>query len=447
MKIPSLRQHLPAILAYPTRPEVFGLIAVYSVARLISYLLGSAISIQWLPNFVISGDAASISRTLLGFFVDLMILILSLKLAVEALLNTAKDRLDPDKAGPEWASDNSAAGQFFLLLFFFVPTYLLALFFGASLGWLALCAVLLALPAAIIVHAMDENLWHALNPLAWWPLFERLGGAAYLTVVALIGLLAALAFGLQATIFAQLPEWLGAIFSRFVSVYALVVAYHLMGYLLYQHHEQLGLDVAPPIVRPQLANIEEDRCMREAEALVADDKPKEAAEVLRALIHRHGASAPIHDRYRQLLLGENELAALSQHGREYVAVLLALHQEKRALALYVESRALDPDFQLDVPEDITQLISHAVATGQSKQAVELATDFDTRFPRNADVPQNMLAAAKLMAERLGREAEARRLLSGLLARYPEHPLTPEINATLIEIERVLISAGSPRHRV
>ena len=443
-RIPSVWQRLPDIAAYPARPDVLGELAAYSVVRLITFLLGSAITIQWLPSFAISGDVGGISRALVGVLIELIVWLLCMKLAVEALVNTAKNRLDPGKVGPEWASDESAGSQIVLLLLFLGPVYLLTLLLGASAGWLALVLVLICLPAAIIELAMDESLWRAFNPIAWIAVAGRVG-VEYFVTVAVLGLLALLVFCLQQFIFTFLPGWLDAVASRFVTLYALVMSYHLMGFLLFEHHEQLGMDLTPPISRPVLANLEEDSTMQQVDSLVADGEGDTAIAVLQDLIHRRGASDPIHTRYRQLLRAKNDIARLSQHGREYVAVLLALGQEKHALALHLESRALDPLYQLDVPEDVTKLISHAVATGQSKLAVELASGFDQRFPRNADVPQNTLAIARLMAERLGREAEAKQLLDGLVSRYPEHPLAGEIKLALAEVEQIIaMNQRAPR---
>ena len=428
--------HLRDLLAYPSRRGLLGAITGLALARLLSYFLGSAVAIHWWPRLVVEGGVRGAGPLLLCGFVELILWFLAFKLAVEALLNTAHDRLDPDKAGPQSATDQHAFGQMLLLLVFLGPVYLLALRNGPDLGWLALAAVLVTLPAAVILLAVDESLWHALDPRAWLALVGRLG-AAYFGVVVGLGVLAALVIGIQSTLLAPLPGWLAALASRFLSLYALLVAYHVLGRLLFQQHENLGIDLTPVIVRPVLANLEEDATLRAADALLAEDKPVEAADCLQALIARRGASAPIHARYRALLLAQQDLARLSQHGRDYASALLALGQARQALALVAESRALDPAFEMVVPEDITRLITQAVASGQSQQAVELAAGFGTRFPRNADVVPNTLIAARLMAERFGREAEAKALLEALALRYPEPPQAAEIELALAQVTRLL----------
>ena len=429
------------MLAFPAQAGVLVPIALFSLARLVSYGLGSGVSIQWLPNPAVSGNPATVFGFVLGLIVDAVVMLLALKIATETLLNTAKDRLDPSSPGQAWAADHHAVGQLFLWALFVIGAYSLALFLGKDAGWLALLVTLLILPAALVVHALGEHLWHALNPLAWLELLTRLG-AGYFGAIAKLGLVAGLVFGLEASLLSHLPGWLDAVASRFVELYALVFAYHLLGAMLHQHHEVLAIDIDPPIARPVLANLMEDQAMQQADTLVARGDALAASEVLRTLMHRHGASAPIHDRYRQLLRDRQDLDELMQHGRTYVPALLALGQAKAALALFLDSRALDPGFQLDVPEDVTRLFNHAMAMGQSQLAVELMAGFATRFPRNADVPVNMLACARLLAERLNRPDEAMHLLAGLGERFPEHPLLPEVERAQAEIEAIRAMAQS-----
>jgi hypothetical protein len=279
------------------------------------------------------------------------------------------------------------------------------------------------------LQAVDENLWHALDPRAWWALFQRLG-AHYLGAVLRLSALAGAAVALHWALWSRLPSWLGAVGATATGLYALVAGYHLLGGLILEQHRRLGFDVTPPIVRPTLGNAEEDETMLAAERLLADEGPGPAAACLRRLIERRGASAPIHDRYRQWLQASNDLPRLAEHARQQVAALLALGQPKRALALLLESRTQDPAFRLDDPETIATVVTHAADHGHSQLAVELAAGFEARFPKSPDLPRTVLTAARLLAERFGRDGEARDRLESLAQRYPEHPLAAEIAGLL-----------------
>ena len=406
-----------------------------ALAKIISYALSSSLQVQWLPTISVQGNSSSVFAVVLGLIIDLIILMLVLKLAVEALVDTANDRIGPDKAGGMSATDSQAVGQILLLLIFGVPIFALALIVGGNLVWLAILLAMAVVPAAIILQAVDDNLWHSLDPRAWWALQSRLG-VSYFVMVAMLACLLIVVTSLQWMLGWSLPGVLAAVLSAFLGFYALLVGYHLMGRVILYKAEALDLDLTPPIVRPTLANAEEDEVMQAAERLLANDEPVAAADQLQSLIAHRGASAPVHERYRQLLLANSDVERLSAHGREYIGVLLALGQPKRAAALLVESRLHDPAFRLDAPEHITALIAHANAGGQSQLAVDLADGFNTRFPKDPDVPRNLLTAARLMAERFGRVAEARHLLEGLLEKYGEHPLAPEISLALAEVARM-----------
>ncbi len=431
---PPFWQDLPGVLAFPARPKVLGTIAVYALVRLVSYLLGASVSLQWFPRLAFVIAPTDVAPFAIDMFIEAVLWLMAMKLAIETLTDTCYDRADATASGQAPASDRSAIRQLLLLAIFFAVPYSFLLLVGPSAAWLGLLAALACLPAAIMVLALEESLLHALNPLAWRELVQRIG-PVYFTAVAALGVLLLSALGLQSVFASVLPGWLAAITSRFVALYALVAVYHVLGSVLHQGHEALGLDITPPIVRPKLASHDEDTAMREADVLAAGGEPGKGADRLELVLRRGGASLPIHERYRELLASAREFARLDGHAREYVHILLALGNEKRALALVSESLARNHLFQVDDEKAVTRLIAYAEATGQSQMAISLADGFGRRFPKSPDIVRNGLVQARLMADRQGRVEEARHLLEGLLEDYPEDPLVLEIKAAFNSISR------------
>lgn len=399
-----------------------------------SWYLQSSITVQWLPDLVVGGDSGRVFAVVLGLLVDLAVLMMVLKLAVEVMLDAAHDR--KPAAGQSWhvATDRHATGQIFLLVVLFLPAYLLALWEQTGIAWAWLLCAFAAWPAAAMLEAMEENFLHALNPLAWLALVGRLG-ANYLLVVGVIALLIAVVAGLRAWLFPPLPDIVSAVLMRFLQLYVLLVAFRLFGELMMQRHEALGLEIAMPIVKPQLGNAEEDEVMHRAQWLLDRNEPGQAIDCLQELIRRRGASAPVHACYRQLLAQANDVPRLSEHARLYIGNLLAMGQDKLALALAAEALRTDRTFQLEDAEDITRLVAHAAALGQSQVAIDLAEGFDTRFPKSPDIPGNGLTVARLLADRFGRVDEARERLQVLSRRFPDHPLSADIASALAALGR------------
>lgn len=404
-----------------------------ALLRLLTFNLEASLSVQWLPQLSVSGDSGRVFAVVLGVLLDLAAWMVALKLGVEALLDAAQDRARAGGEGWQLASDRHALGQIAVALVLLLPALLVAWLGNLAGAWLVLVLAFVAWPAAAILDAMDENLGHALNPLAWASLLRRLDGA-YLAALGGLALLLAAWLSLRWIAFAVLAPMVAAASSRFVACYALLVAFRALGLLLLHRHEVLGLDVSPPIAQPLLANAEEDEVMQRAQFLLGEGEPAQAADALQALIRRRGASAPIHERYRHLLLEAGDRFRLVEHAREYVGNLLALGKRKQALALAAESLRGDRDFRPLSDEDTTQLITLAADAGHSQLAMDLAADFPAHFPKSPDIPRNALLAASLLAQRFGRVDEARQRLRALAERYPDHALAPEFAKALAALD-------------
>lgn len=412
-------QRFPQILAYPFHLEVLFPIAMLAVGRMV---------LNFLP--------------IPGFLVSLVFWIMAFKIAVEALENTARGHLTPGKGGNSWATDGDARDQILLLvLFFFAP---LAVGYWISI-WAALAVLLvetLVLPAAVALLAIDKSLWYALNPQAWFTLMQRVG-MGYVVAVALIWVLQIVVV-IANVVLAFAPGFIAVPVGSVITLLALVTGYHLIGYLIYQHHVALGLDLTETIVRPTFANAEEDEAMRQSQVGVDQGDLDAATRPLQTLVMGRGATAPIHDRYRKLLVDLRDGERLCEHGRVYIPQLMAQGQDKRALAIAGECLAYDPAFALTQAEDIVRLVALAAERGQSQVAVRLAHAFDSRFPRSPDIVDVQLTVARLYYDKLGKEAEARVLLDTLAARFPEHPRSEDIRNMQATVNKLLaITEGRP----
>jgi hypothetical protein len=417
-------------LAFPSRRDLLPTLVVLSLASLVPWLLAGAITIQWLPAFAIGGPTTGFAPFVVALGLEFMLALLALKVAVEALLDTAHHRTGPVGEGGVPATDRQAVQQLLLLTGVVALAYTAALAGGTAAAWAVLVLAAAVVPAMSVLLAMDGGARDAANPFAVAALVERLG-PAYARAVATLAALVLATLALQAALRWALPGVLATPLARFAGLWALVAGYHALGHLLYARHAALGIDVAPVIEHPQIyASHEEAETVAQAEALAVEGRHAEAAASLHALMRRRGASGSVHAFYRTLLLHLGDRPALAAHAREYAATLLALGDDKHALALVADQLRLDPAFALDDPAAVTQLVAHADAAGHSAIAVQLAEGFGARFPKSEDIVRNGLVAARLMRERLGREADARALLQALDRAHPDHPLAGEVRAAL-----------------
>ncbi|WP_374601580.1 tol-pal system YbgF family protein [Arenimonas sp.] len=412
----SLFERLPGLLAYPATRDMLLMFAGLALFRLLSNL----------PN-------------ILGMLFELAFWVMGFKMAVEALTNTAQGRYEALHGEDMLATDGDAIEQLVLGVLVGLAVTLVAVYLGLVATAVALLAVFLFMPAAVMLLAINHHYLNALNPLAWFELIRRLGGA-YFGVVLVFAILGLLSEALQWGFMAVMGDP-GQVPGSFIALYALVASYHVLGDALHRHHEVLGLDVTPAVARATYANPIEDETMARAGELAAQGKPAAAAELLAGLFRGRGASDPVHDRFRELLIAEGELERLAAHDREYISSLVVTDKEKRALAVYADTAERVRGFRLDLPDQTARLVALAARLGQAQRAVALAQDFEGRFPDSPDLPQVVLTAATLLSERLGRDEEARDRLRALLRTHPGHPLAAQARTQLAALERVL--AASP----
>jgi hypothetical protein len=358
---------------------------------------------------------------------------LAFKLASDTLSRAAAGRED-DSGYEVFTTDGVAFRQMLLALLLFVIGSGAAKFAPPPVFYAYCFLAATMLPATIMLVVMEDSMVRALDPRLWFELLRRIGGQ-YLLLAAQFAALAVVTVLLIRGLAATLPGVLAEAVAHGLFLYLLLVAYKGLGELLHQHRFALEMpDPTPPSRRLLPETPEEIGAVAEARRLLADDKRAEAAAVLDRLIRGRGATAPTHKHYRELLAALGDEPGLRRHARDYVAVLLELGKEREALALYLDAKQRDGDFQLADPQPVSDLIAIAARNQQSRLAVSLAEEFARRFPRDRDLVLNGLTAAKLM-DRLDRDEDARRLLQDLLQRFPEHALAAQLQAALEGIGR------------
>jgi hypothetical protein len=358
---------------------------------------------------------------------------LAFKLASDTLSRAAAGRED-DSGYEVFTGDGVAFRQMLLALLLFVIGSGAAKFAPPPVFYAYCFLAATMLPATIMLVVMEDSMVRALDPRLWFELLRRIGGQ-YLLLAAQFAALAVVTVLLIRGLAATLPGVLAEAVAHGLFLYLLLVAYKGLGDLLHEHRVTLEMpDPIPPSRRLLPETPEETAAVAEARRLLADDKRAEAAGVLDRLIRGRGATAPTHKHYRELLAALGDEPGLLRHARDYVAVLLELGKEREALALYLDAKQRDGDFQLADPQPVSDLIAIAARNQQSALAVSLSEEFARRFPRDRDLVLNGLTAAKLM-DRLDRDEDARRLLQDLLQRFPEHALAAQLRAALEGIGR------------
>jgi len=306
---------------------------------------------------------------------------------------------------------------------------------GGVLFGAVLIFSLLALPASVMNLAITRSFWAGLNPLAAIGMM-RVIGLPYLGLCAFLFLLSASQQMLQMGLASRLPGWLLLPALNFVAMYFTLIMFNMMGYVVYQHHHLLGVELSAAV--PGNAVEGSDTIG----SLIAEGRIDEALEIAYEAQRVAPDDTAAHGRYHKLLAlaGRNE--RLLSHGKRYLGLLLQKGQGDEALILYRALQQRDTAFAPEQPAQLLRLAEAARRQRDFSVAMALIKGFDKRFPRHAEIPAVYLFAARVLCENLRQDASARQLLTVLLARYPEHPVTAEGQQLLAVLDKLAVPAAA-----
>lgn len=401
-KIEPVWNVIPQFFKYPFKPDV--------APTLVFIALGSLLTM--IP--------------ILGLIAWLMLWATLFKLSYEILSSTASGHMD----GPPAVMQMSGGIMFkhIGLLLVLVFGYVLIAGLSASplLAILLGLFVLLALPAAIMTLAMTQSLLAALNP-ATWVTIMRVTGAAYLLTSVFLLLMLVSRTWVEGLLLPMVGNSMALfnIVSWAITGYFMAASFHLMGYLLYQHHEELGIE--PEVASGDEPGEGENVLIAQASELVRDGQPEEAARQLQREIERSGVEPEVHEYYRKLLRNRGDQERLARHGVLYIPILIhARDNVDRAVDVAEECLAADRNFEPRQSADVLPLARRAFEKGRHKLVLKLSSGFGKRHPKHPDLPELYFLAAQSLIESGGDSDRAVRTVRQLIERFPQHPLAEDM---------------------
>jgi len=313
--------------------------------------------------------------------------------------------------------------------------------FNEALGVVATFAVSFTLPATMIVLVHSGSAGQALNPLILWGTVRTIGWPYLLLCFFLFLLSTGMQLG-AGFVVSVLPQQAVLPLLNAVIVYFSWVMASLLGYVMYQHHDEMGIDLLPGAGAGDAAvdtRSPEQIAQQHLDALVGQmvsDGDLQAALATAYEEQRlHPEQLAAQRRYHKVLLLSDKTPSLVDHGRRLIALLLGRGLSAEALKAFVAIRARDASFAL---EDGAQTLALARAqwqagAGDPKATLALLSGFDKRFRGHAAVPEVYALAARVLVQGLQRTDMARPILQTLEARHPDSEQTAEVRWLLRDV--------------
>ncbi|HXH71262.1 MAG TPA: hypothetical protein VNI58_00385 [Mariprofundaceae bacterium] len=419
-EVPPFWKRMPAAFLYPLHPASLVFLIIMSLASLLQLIpLGGIIAALLLP-FIL------------------------MKYAFQVLQSTAVGHLKPPKGS------TSMSGRDFELP---VKAYLLLIviaILGGLSSMLGLIAVIIALvgltiifPAMIMVLGVTRSFFQAISPMQLIEMV-RMIGPSYLGLVGMLILLVGASSALMMLLGPTVTPsnfLVIIVVADFISSYYSIVMFHLMGYVIYQFHEELGVkpevEYEPAAGKKKSAEPAGLSPVAKAQLLVQEGHP----EVAKPFIAKHlsndmsAQQIQLHELYLKLLkqLGEHE--DLGRVGGDYILSLMEHGHGKKALQIFRLCYEVDPQFQLNHAEHTHSLMQAAQKASDYDLMLALANNFAKRFPTYPGLFELYLSVARVLHEHFKRDKQASSILQSLITKFPQHEGIQQAKMALARIGR------------
>ncbi len=365
-----------------------------------------------------------------GVLIELAMVMLFVKYAYVVLEHTAQGYLQAQRIRGKLLTENleTPFKQLFIVFLFFIGLSELSGLQDEGPLYIGISFTALVFPASVMVLAVEHRLIRAMNPIILLNMIRRIGGAYFIMCVFLLILLMS---AMQATtIMADyLPESIYMPVGNFIVMYFTLIMFNMMGYVLYQYHEELGYSIQQEYIEaanPASWPHETEPALREVEILFQEGKLGEVRERLIQMSRAEPGNMQYRERLHRLLLASKDIEGLRNYTADYISRLMLDNRPSEAIRVFTDCYKLDKDFRFGNGQQRFAMARLLNKNGQARAALNLLTNLHVDFPGYEGIPDAYLLVARILCESFNEDSKARQILEFLQTKYPEHPRMPQV---------------------
>ncbi len=405
-RIEPLIKRLPQVLAYPVKPNPFFLMLFLSILSFMAFKLSPY-----------------------GIVIAVVLWAIWLKYSISALNLTLQGNMIPPDLQSE--SESGELGMLFKQILLLYPLGFIGYFIYTHSGIVQATAYFMLMafmiPALLISLVVYDSLVKTLSlasvvriPLKIGPPYVYL----CLFVVCLVGGISYMSMN----IFQYVPENRFVFLTVMLSNYLTLIIYHMIGYLIYRHHEKLEFETSysrkmgdkieavrmKPSVRTLYNNVNK---------LIKEGHIQEAAGLLSDNIKSVHDSSEIAERLYNLQMMLKQKDELLSNAPVYLNHLYINDRIDKLVEVYLECVYLNRSFTPD--KDVAIKIANTlVSRNKPGEAARLLERYANSNPRDDAAPKAYLQAAEIILLNSRDKEKAIDLLRTVVSTFPLHEITP-----------------------
>ncbi|MFO7529305.1 MAG: hypothetical protein R6W86_10940 [Marinobacter sp.] len=376
---------------------------------------------------------------LIGILIWIVLALALFKYTYAVINHTAEGNLKPPPVAVAFTGSGFDIVVLQLLVFVVMGGLVgaAAMLGGPILGMLAIAFVVLALPASIMVLAMERSVGAAVNPMNLALLISRIGTPYFLLYGYLI-LLTLASGAAQDFALNHFPLWFSQPLAGFLNSTFTLILFHMLGYLLFQYQEELGFaaDVQDGETLAQAQS--RDRAARfdaDIDMNLKDGNYDRVQSMLGETLKRDPDNALRIAQLYKLLMARRDVPELHRHHARILNWLANSNDGEAIAELVTLLQEAEPTFRLEDPELSVRCAGAMYHRGRFKPALRLLQDFHKRFPHSDQLAPAYLLVAQILANGLQQWEKATAFLTFIQKKCSNHPLYGQIGTYLAQAEK------------
>lgn len=357
------------------------------------------------PLILIAGSAfaSSLGPALpLGFIIQLIALAMVLRYCFTSLQLTAQGRMSAPSL-----SEMGQGGLTILMQLILLVAIMAGLVAGA---WHAIgpgtakllgTSFTLALPAIIILFALSESLLAALHPQSILGLIRALGSS----YGALLGMLMVMMASVEVlqNLLGELA-WLTLFLSELISNFYMVVSFHLLGLMIFQHQGDLGFVARDDSISHERS----EQSLHDARLDIAlkNGEYQKLVDLFVEANQKFPQDLRYYERCFNFLCAARISDRLVRFFPHYLQQLESSNRTLQIYPAYKQLLKLLPDYQPDSARLRHLLADYCRRHGDSARAVKLLNGLNRAFPNYPKLPQAFELMAEALADLPNMDAQA-----------------------------------------
>ena len=300
-------------------------------------------------------------------------LILLIHYASACLNKTANGVMKPPIIDDLMSTDISALFKIYFVIFLMILITVIVSGVLAELAYLVMIFFIIAFPASIIILSIDEKFSNAINPKLLLTVITTTGASYVLMCLFSLIMFSSIAL-IEEFILSNHPTFINYFLTEFISSYYIIIIFHLLGYIVYQHHHELNFS-ASHVEREVIPRSDNKRQQDHLELLIKAGHFLQAAEKSSIALKNKNATLPEWNRCFELNLISKKETALIDFLNHYFEKLNESKQDSLMADAYLKCRKRVKTYQPKNHLIWLKIAQGLIEIGHYKTAISLLNGF------------------------------------------------------------------------